>query len=64
MIIIQYFIIYVPSQQLHGQLQKHNSVYTGNCITNKILIIMIIIQYFIIYVPSQQQCIYRQLHYK
>jgi hypothetical protein len=32
MMIIQFFIIYVPSQQLQGQLQTQHSVVTGNCI--------------------------------
>jgi hypothetical protein len=34
-IIIQFFIIYVPSQQLQGQLQTQYSVDTGNCIVDK-----------------------------
>jgi hypothetical protein len=33
--IIQFFIIYVPSQQLQGQLQTQHSVDTGNYITDK-----------------------------
>jgi hypothetical protein len=35
MIIIQFFIIYVPSQQLQGQLQTQHSVETGNYIMDK-----------------------------
>jgi hypothetical protein len=31
-IIIQFFIIYEPSQQLQGQLQTQHSVDTSNCI--------------------------------
>jgi hypothetical protein len=30
--LLQFFIIYVPSQQLQGQLQTQHSVDTGNCI--------------------------------
>jgi hypothetical protein len=33
--IIQFFIIYVPSQQLLGQLQTQHSVDTGNYIMGK-----------------------------
>jgi hypothetical protein len=32
---IQYFIIYVPSQQLQGQLQTQHSVDNGNYIKEK-----------------------------
>jgi hypothetical protein len=32
---IQFFIIYVPSQQLQGQLQTHHSVDTNNYIMDK-----------------------------
>jgi hypothetical protein len=32
---IQFFIIYVPSQQLQGQLETQHSVDTGNCIMDK-----------------------------
>jgi hypothetical protein len=32
---IQFFIIYVPSQQLQGQLQTRRSVDTGNYIKDK-----------------------------
>jgi hypothetical protein len=32
---IKFFIIYVPSQQLHGQLQTQRSVDTGNYIMEK-----------------------------
>jgi hypothetical protein len=32
---IKFFIIYVPSQQLQGQLQTQHSVYTGNYIMDK-----------------------------
>jgi hypothetical protein len=32
---IQFFIIYVPSQQLQGQLQTQQSVDTGNYIKDK-----------------------------
>jgi hypothetical protein len=34
-IIIQFFIIYVPSQQLQGQLQTQHSVDTSNYIMEK-----------------------------
>jgi hypothetical protein len=34
-IIIQFFIIYVPSQQPQGQLQTQHSVDTSNYITEK-----------------------------
>jgi hypothetical protein len=34
-IIIQFFIIYVPSQQLQGQLQMQHSVDTGNHVKDK-----------------------------
>jgi hypothetical protein len=34
-IIIQFFIISVPSQQLQGQLQTHHSVDTSNYIMDK-----------------------------
>jgi hypothetical protein len=34
-IIIQFFIIYVPCEQLQGQLQTQHSVDTINCITDK-----------------------------
>jgi hypothetical protein len=33
--IIQFFIIYVPSQQLQGQLQTRHSADTGNRIMNQ-----------------------------
>jgi hypothetical protein len=33
--VIQFFIIYVPSQQLQGQLQTQRSVDTGNYIMDK-----------------------------
>jgi hypothetical protein len=33
--IIQFFIVYVPSQQLQGQLQRQNSVNTGNYTIDK-----------------------------
>jgi hypothetical protein len=33
--IIQFFIIYVPSQQLQGQLQTRHSVDTGNYLMDK-----------------------------
>jgi hypothetical protein len=32
---VQFFIIYVPSQQLQGQLQTQHSVDTGNYIMDK-----------------------------
>jgi hypothetical protein len=32
---IQFFIIYVPSQQLQGQLQTQHSVDTGNYIMDR-----------------------------
>jgi hypothetical protein len=32
---IKFFIVYVPSQQLQGQLQTQHSVYTGNYIKDK-----------------------------
>jgi hypothetical protein len=32
---VKTFVIYVPSQQLQGQLQKQPSVDTGNLITDK-----------------------------
>jgi hypothetical protein len=32
---VQFFIIYVPSQQLQGQLQTQHSVDTGNYIKDK-----------------------------
>jgi hypothetical protein len=32
---IQFFIIYVPSQQPQGQLQTQHSVDTSNCIMDK-----------------------------
>jgi hypothetical protein len=35
MMIIQFFMIYVPSQQVHGQLQTRNSADTGNHIQDK-----------------------------
>jgi hypothetical protein len=34
-IIIQFFIIYVPSQQIQGQLQTQHSVDTNNYIMDK-----------------------------
>jgi hypothetical protein len=34
-IIIQFFIIYMPSQQLQGQLQTQHSVDTSNYITEQ-----------------------------
>jgi hypothetical protein len=33
--IIQLFIIYVPSQQLQGELQTQHNADTGNCIMDK-----------------------------
>jgi hypothetical protein len=35
MLFIQFFIIYVPSQQLQGQYQTQHSVDTGNYIKDK-----------------------------
>jgi hypothetical protein len=35
LIIIQFFVIYVPSQKLQGRLQKQCSVATNNYITEK-----------------------------
>jgi hypothetical protein len=40
---IQFFIIYVPSQQPQGQLQTEHRVDTSNYIMDKIIIIIIII---------------------
>jgi hypothetical protein len=34
-IIIYFFIIYEPNQQLQGQLQTQHSVYTGNYVMDK-----------------------------
>jgi hypothetical protein len=47
---VQFFIVYVPSQQLQGQLQTQHSVDT-----TIIIIQFNSIQFFIINVPSQQQ---------
>jgi uncharacterized protein YlbG (UPF0298 family) len=58
---VQFFIIYVPSQQLQGQLHTQHSVGTGNCIKDRHNIKTIAtynnnsIKFFIIYVPSQQR---------
>jgi hypothetical protein len=54
---IQFFVIYMPSQQLQGQLQTQYSVGTIIMIMMMMMmiIIIIIIQFFIINVPSQQQ---------